>query len=76
MRQPGSQEFVSFVDHVCDFATCLGKIDKACITDCDQFLFTKIFHRNANAGFFKAKFIGNINGANNRELSAQDQDRL
>ena len=23
-----------------------------------------------------AKFIGNINGANNRELSAQDQDRL
>jgi len=61
--KPGGNEQMPFIDHFGNFLSAFREIDKALFGNRDLIFLFQIFHGNADAGFFKIQFIGDVHGA-------------
>lgn len=65
-----------FINLFGNIPTFFRQIDEALIVHGDQPIFAVLFHGNADGGFGKPHFIGNIDGAHKTEAIFEDQDGL
>ena len=74
--EPVGEKLVPFIDHLRDGASAFRESDEAFLRHYDVLLFSQVFHGHADAGFLKAKLLGDVHGADCRALFAQDQYRF
>ena len=74
--QPGGNKLVPLIDTVGYLAAGFGQRDVALRGYLDVAALPELLHGDADAGLFEIKLSGDIYRADNRMLSAQDQDRF
>lgn len=74
--KPGGNEQMPFVDHFGDLLAAFREIDKTLFGDGDLIFFFQIFHGDADAGFFKIQFVGDVHGTDHRQFFTQYKNSL
>ena len=63
VHQPFGEGRVALIDRLGDPAAFVGQCDMSLVIYQDQVVDPEILHRDADAGFGKVQFIGNVDGA-------------